>query len=156
MADGMGAWTAASVEGEPEPGAGGEVPDPPTVIGVRAARHPGFDRFVMEFAESRGIPQFHMEYVDHPVRECGSGHVVGLPGEGWLSVRLIGARAHNDDGRPTVEDRKGTPGLPVILAHRLTCDFEGQVTWVLAVTSPNRFRVGTFGAPSRLVVDVRH
>lgn len=154
--DTVGGWTAASVEGGPEPGAGTEVPDPPTVTGVRAARHPGFDRFVLEFAESGGIPPFHLRYVDQPVRECGSGQVVYLPGDGWLRVRLIGARAHDEDGRPTVEDREGTPGLPVILAHHLTCDFEGQVTWVLAVTSPNRYRVRTLGDPSRLVVDVRH
>lgn len=153
---GPGHWTAASVEGGPEPGAGTEVTDPPTVTGVRAARHPAFDRFVLEFAEPGGIPRFHLEYVDRPVRECGSGHVVALPGDGWLTVRLVGARAHDEDGRVTVEEREGTPGLPVILAHHLTCDFEGQVTWVLAVTSPNGYRVRTLGDPSRLVVDVQH
>lgn len=150
---GVNEWTAGIVEGGPEAGPGSV---PPTVTGVRIARHPDFDRFVVEFSEAGGLPGFHVEYVDRPVRECGSGHVVELPGDGWLEVHLIGARAHDDEGRVTVETREGSPGLPVLLAHDMTCDFEGQVVWVLAVASPNRFRVLDLREPYRLVVDVRH
>lgn len=150
---GVNEWTVGIVEGGSEAGAGSTLP---TVTGVRTARHPDFDRFVLEFSEAGGLPPFHIEYVDRPVRECGSGHVVELPGDGWLQIRMSGAQAHDEEGRVTVEPREGSPGLPVLLAHDLTCDFEAHVEWVLAVRSPNRFRVLDLREPYRLVVDVRH
>lgn len=155
VAVGVGQWTVGIVEGGPEAGPGPE-PATPTVTAVRTARHPDFDRFVLEFSEIGGLPSFHVEYVDRPVRECGSGHVVELPGDAWLQIRMSGARAHNDEGQVTVETREGSPGLPNLLAHDLTCDFEAHVEWVLAVASPNRFRVLDLREPYRLVVDVRH
>lgn len=150
---GVNEWTVGIVEGGPETGAGSTLP---TVTGVRTARHPDFDRFVLEFSEAGGLPPFHVEYVDRPVRECGSGHVVELPGDGWLEIRMSGAQAHDEEGRVTVEPREGSPGLPVLLAYDLTCDFEAHVEWVLAVRSPNPFRVLDLREPYRLVVDVRH
>jgi hypothetical protein len=36
-----------------------------------------------------------------------------------------------------------------------TCDFEAVVTWVLAVSSPEPFRVTRLENPSRVVVDIR-
>ncbi len=119
---------------------------------VRTARHDGFDRAVFEFEGT--VPQVHLEYVDRPVRACGSGNVVELPGEGWLQIQFSGARAHTEAGSPTVADRE--PGLPVLLDLALTCDFEGEVTWVAAVEAPNPYRAFVLDAPARLVVDVRH
>jgi hypothetical protein len=50
--------------------------------------------------------------------------------------------------------------VPVALANVrrlvLTCDFEAVVVWVLAVGSPNRYRVTVLEGPPRLVVDLRH
>ena len=150
-----GEWTVGIVEGGPEAGPRAE-PAQPTVIAARTARHAGYDRFVLEFSETGGLPPYHVEYVDRPVRACGSGNVVELPGDGWLEIRMPGARAHDDEGQVTVGTREDSPGLPVLLAHHLTCDFEAHVVWVLAVASPNRFRVLELSGPTRLVVDVRH
>lgn len=121
---------------------------------VRSARHDGFDRTVFEFADA--VPNVHLEYVDRPVRACGSGEVVELPGDGWLQVRFSGARAHTEAGEASVADRDREPGLPVLLALALTCDFEGEVTWVAGVEAPNPYRAFALEAPARLVVDVRH
>jgi hypothetical protein len=48
------------------------------------------------------------------------------------------------------------PELPVLLQLEPTCDFEGEVSWVLGVKAPNRYRVLELKDPPRLVVDVRH
>ena len=81
---------------------------------------------------------------------------VALPGDAWLEVRITPANAHTEAGQPTIAERRRATGLPVVLEIVQTCDFEALVTWVLAVRSPESFRLARFGDPSRLVVDVRH
>jgi hypothetical protein len=140
-------WTAGIVAVE-TPGAGVA-----TLQEIRTARHAGFDRVV--FTLSPAVPGYHLEYVDRPVRSCGSGEAVPLPGDGWLEVRLSPAAAHTEAGEATVGRE-----VPVALANVrrlvLTCDFEAVVVWVLAVGSPNRYRVTVLEGPPRLVVDLRH
>jgi len=122
---------------------------------VRTARHDAFDRVVFEF-EGNTLPGYHVEYIDKPVRACGSGEVVPLAGDGWLEVRMIPARAHTEEGAPTVTQRERRLDYPVLRELKATCDFEADVTWVLGVASPNRYRVLELANPSRLVIDVRH
>lgn len=141
-------WTAGIVHAG-RPGVGMT-----TVTAARAARNDGYERFVIEF-EGDTVPGYHLEYVDRPVRQCGSGNPVALEGDGWLRIRLEPARAHTDAGEPTIGERRLRPGQPVIREAVLTCDFEGQVEWVLGVASPNAYRVMELGSPARLVVDVR-
>lgn len=124
------------------------------LVAVRAGRHEGFDRVVFEFGGE--LPGYEVEYIDKPVRACGSGDVVPLAGDGWLEVRFTPARAHTDEGKPTVPDRRQRPSLPIVLELASTCDFEGHVNWVLGVSSPNRYRVLELKSPNRLVVDVLH
>lgn len=126
-----------------------------TLLSVRSARNEGFDRVVFEFAGDQ-LPGYHLEYVDRPVRACGSGDTVPMGGDGWLEVRLEPARAHDESGRATVTDRARRPDLPNLVDLRATCDFEGQVVWVLGLRSPNPYRVLRLEAPARIVVDVRH
>jgi len=142
------AWTAAIVD--LPAGAAGVG----TLLSVRAARHDGFDRVVWEL--SGALPGIHVEYVDEPVRQCGSGEPVPLPGDGWLEVRLEPARAHTEEGRPTLAARRQAPALPIVEEIVQTCDFEAVVTWVLATRSPERFRMFLLDDPPRVVVDVRH
>lgn len=127
---------------------------PVTLRAVREARHEGFDRVVFEF-EGTQLPGYHFEYVDKPIIKCGSGDPTEVAGQGWLQVRLTPAQAH-EGGQPTVTERERKAGLPVIQELELTCDFEGEVTWVLGNASPNRYRVMELREPTRLVVDVRH
>lgn len=141
-------WTAGIVRVRPVDG------HPPAILrSVRAARHPGYDRVVWEFTGGR--PGVHVEYVDEPVRACGSGRPVPLPGDGWLEVRFDPAAAHVDGERTFDEDRLA-PRLPVVLEIVSTCDFEGVVTWVLGVASPEPYRVTLLDDPARVAVDVRH
>lgn len=122
---------------------------------VRVAEHAGFDRVVFELA-GPDAPGYHVEYIDRPVRQCGSGDVVELAGDGWLEVRMSPVHAHTEEGRPTVLERERHPRLPVLLELELTCDFEAVVTWVLGMASPNRYRVVELADPPRLVIDIGH
>ncbi len=122
---------------------------------VRTGRHDGFDRIVFEFRGDE-MPGYHLEYIDRPVRACGSGNVVPLPGDGWLQMRFEPAVAHTDEGKPTLAFRELAPKLPNLLELKSTCDFEAQVEWVAGVTSPNHFRVVELKAPTRLAVDIKH
>ena len=125
-----------------------------TLIEVRTARHDGFERIVYTFEPER-ISGYKVEYIDRPVRQCGSGEVVDLPGDAWLLVRLEPANAHTEEGRPTVAERDRRLEYENIKRLKLICDFEAVVEWVVAVASPNRYRVLELRNPARLVVDVR-
>ena len=122
---------------------------------VRAARHEGFDRIVFELGGG-SPPGFHLEYIDKPVRKCGSGEPTAIAGDAWLQVRLEPTNAHTESGAPTIADRKRTVDLEVVTELQQTCDFEAVVSWVLGVKRPNKYRVLTLNEPLRLVVDVQH
>ena len=125
------------------------------LVDVRAAQHEGFDRTVFEFAGD-ALPAYHVEYVDKPVRQCGSGAVVPVAGDGWLHVRFSGANAHTEAGEATVGFRERATNLTNLLEIESICDFEAEVGWVLGVRSPNHYRVIELSSPTRLVVDIRH
>jgi len=121
---------------------------------VRTAKHGNYDRMVFEFL-GPDLPTYHIEYVDKPVRSCGSGDVVPLAGDGWLEVRFTDAQAHAQEGDATIKDRQRSPNLPVVKDLKLTCDFEAEVTWVAGVSSPNKYRVIELKNPTRLAVDIK-
>jgi len=124
------------------------------LVSVRTGTHAGFDRIVFEF-DAR-VPGYHIEYIDRPVRKCGSGDVTQVAGDSWLEVRLSPVNAHTEEGRPTVAERERMPNLQLLSELELTCDFEAVVTWVFGLESPNRYQVRELDSPSRLVIDVQH
>lgn len=126
-----------------------------TLSSVRAGAHPDYDRVVFEF-EGTQLPVYHVGYAKEPVVQCGSGDPAALAGKGQLQVTFTPARAHTDQGQPTVATRELKPALPVLLELERTCDFEGEVTWVLGNKSVQPFRVLELREPTRLVVDVKH
>jgi hypothetical protein len=121
---------------------------------VRSASHPGFDRVVFVF-DGNALPGHRVEYVDRPVRQCGSGRPVRVAGDAWLLVRLEPANAHTEAGEPTVNNRERRLSYPNLKELKIICDFEAQVEWVLGLGSPNRYRVLELRNPARLVVDVK-
>lgn len=124
------------------------------ITDVRSARHQDFDRVVFEFrAESR--PAFHVQYIDKPVRKCGSGEATPIAGDAWLEVRFDGVDAHTERGSPTIAERERHVSLGVVKELEQTCDFEAQVVWVIGVARPNKYRVLTLEAPHRVVVDIK-
>ena len=124
------------------------------LVDVRAAEHDGFDRVVFEFEASR--PGYRVEYVSLPITACGSGLPVEVLGDAFLRVRMTPATAHDDAGTPTFGALELTPALATILEVEQTCDFEGEVTWVLGLVEEVDFGVSTFPDPFRVAVDVAH
>jgi hypothetical protein len=123
---------------------------------VRSARHEGSDRVVFEFLGDQ-LPSYKIEYIDKPVRACGSGDEIPLAGDAWLSVRFTGAQAHAPEGDATIpmRDRTQSPNLPVVKDLKLVCDFEAEVEWVMGVATPNKYRILELKKPTRLVVDIK-
>ena len=123
---------------------------------LRTGRHEEYERVVLELTgPGLGIPSYHVSYIDKPLIECGSGEQVFPVGDAWLEIRMEPLDAHTQEGQPTVPHRPvRTSGLENIAALYLTCDFEAVTTIVLAVRSPNRFRVFDLDSPRRIVVDI--
>jgi hypothetical protein len=121
---------------------------------VRTGGHDAFDRVVFVF-RGGGVPGYHVEYLDKPPQKCGSGDAASIEGKRWLEIRMSPAQAHDEEGRATVKERELRPSLPVMKELEATCDFEAQLTWVIGVSSPNRYRILELSDPARLVVDVR-
>ncbi len=127
----------------------------PILRAVRTGEHSGLDRLAFEF-DGAGLPAWRVEYVAQPEPDCGSGEPVPVAGVAWLQIRFIGAQAHTDAGEPTSGPRRRTLNQPVLRELVRSCDFEGQVTWVVGVASRNAYTPRVMAAPSRLVLDIAH
>jgi hypothetical protein len=123
----------------------------PTLVDVRAGRHPGFDRVVFEFRG--GLPDHRVSYVDQLV-EDGSGNPVSVAGAADLQVVFQGANAHEDDGSPSVSPRRFSPGLAAVKEVAQVGDFEAVVTYGIGLDRRRPITVSTLSGPSRLVIDV--
>ena len=121
---------------------------------MRTAIHEGYERIVFEF--DGPLPGYHIEYVDQPVRQCGSGDVVDLPGDAWLSIKFVPAYAHTEAGEASVAERDLILNERNLKRIKLICDFEAVVEWVAAVAAPAHFRVLELTLPERLVIDLRN
>ncbi len=126
-------------------------PSVPTLVAIRAAHHPGFDRVVFQFAG--GLPISHrVEYVD-VLRGDGSGLPIPVAGRAVLSASLSGAQAHNSQG-PTVQARKAF-ALPNIMTTVRAGDFEAVTTYGIGLAKRTPFTVSMLHDPSRVVIDIR-
>jgi len=136
--------------------AGVDAPPLPVLTALRTGAHPGYARMTVEIGpEAPGPPGYRVEYVDRPLIECGSGNQIFPVGDAWLEVRLEPVAAHTEAGQPTLGAREITVEGPLLLRVYRTCDFEGVVTLVMALASPNPYRVLTLADPWRIVVDVQ-
>jgi len=130
---------------------------PAILADVRTGKHNGFDRVVFEFKGSE-MPGYYIEYVGEPITQCGSGTKVDLTENGGLQIRFSPAQAHTEAGQPTIffSDNEQNPNYKIIKKLKSTCDFEGNVTWVVGTSKANKYRVLTLENPTRLVVDIEH
>ncbi|GAA2311324.1 hypothetical protein GCM10010149_72340 [Nonomuraea roseoviolacea subsp. roseoviolacea] len=127
--------------------------EPAIVTGVRAGRHDGFDRVVVDL--KGGMPGYTVRWVDE-LEQDGSGKPLDLRGSPCLYVLLTPAQAHTEDGTPTWT---GTPlAQPLGNVTRIlkAGDFEGRVSAGIVAASRTPFRVREYTRPDRLVIDVAH
>jgi hypothetical protein len=153
------AVTGSAADGSPFPGStDADVADPVapaglTVTTVRAARHDGYDRVVLELAGT-GTPGWSVEYVDTPAAQ-GSGEAVDVPGSAHLQVTLQGTSYPYESGATELgRGAVAVPGLDVVQGVFYDATFEGtSVAWIgTAQRAP--FRVYSLTGPSRVVVEV--
>lgn len=124
----------------------------PTLVGIRAAHHPGFDRIVFVFRG--GVPATRrVRYVDRLIQD-GSGEVMPIAGRAILQVTLSPAQAHNAAGGPTAAARR-VFALPNIITARRAGDFEAVTTYGIGLAKRTPIHVFTLRNPSRVVIDIR-
>jgi hypothetical protein len=143
---------AADTSTDVEQASGG----PLSVVAVRVAPQPGYDRVVFELAgRNPGRPGWRVQYVEDPSRD-GSGEPVELDGEAALLVTITGAGYPMDTG---VDEVSGAPALPAGLRRvrdlELGAVFEGQYEAFIGVSERAPFRVFRLDGPARVVVDIR-
>lgn len=123
----------------------------PTLVAVRAARHPRFDRIVFQF-DTPTAPAATVAYVPQLIGE-GSGLPVPVPGRAVINVRFTGAVAHDEDGHATIDTTRAF-ALPNIMSLRSGGDFEAVVNLGVGVARRTAFHVHRLANPGRVVVDV--
>jgi hypothetical protein len=121
---------------------------------VRTSSSPAYERIVFDFATS--LPNWHIEYIDKPVRSCGSGDVVDIAGQNFLEIRFTPTNAHDTAGHPTMAWREKQFSYRNLLEIEQTCDFEAVTTWVAGVRSPSQYRVMELQNPPRIVIDLKN
>ena len=123
----------------------------PTLVGIRAAHHPGFDRVVFEF--EGGLPSSRrVRYVDELLAD-GSGLPVRIAGRAVLRVRFELAQAH--DGAEVTAPARKAFALPNVMTTVRAGDFEAVTTYGIGLAKRTDVEVFTLRNPDRVVVDVR-
>jgi hypothetical protein len=126
----------------------------PRIVDLRVGEHRTFDRVVIDL---RGkVMGYRAHYVRH-LRYDGSGEVVPLRGRRFIAVSLTPATAHNASGQsvyrgPVLQQYR----LPTLRGVAFTGDFEGVVSFGIALRNRANFRVSVLRQPHRLLVDVHH
>ena len=124
---------------------------PSTVVAVRAAQHPGFDRLVFQFRG--GLPvRREVRYVPR-VLGGGSGEPIQLAGAAKLQVSFRTARANDGAGHPTVPYHTAY-ALKSIHEVVISGDLDGVASFGVGLARATPVRVFTLRAPDRVVIDI--
>lgn len=116
---------------------------------------PGMDRIVFEFNDA-GLPEWEVMYVEQPILDCGSGEPIPVAGNAWLQISLRGAQAHTESGTEIGGPRRRLVNQGLLRELVRTCDFEGEVVWVVGVAHRNAYTAQALAEPSRLVIGILH
>lgn len=127
----------------------------PTLVDVRAAHYPGYDRLVFEFAGGR--PQAaSVRWSGHP-RLDPSDRAARIQGNAFLTVTFRGAAAHEPDppAQPTFGPLRQAFALPNLTQVVLLGDYEGVVSLGVGLMKRTRIvQTIELSQPYRLVVHV--
>ncbi len=127
-----------------------QAPANPTLVGIRAAQHPGFDRIVYDFAG--GLPtHVNLRYV-RTLTADGSGLPVRIAGRAILELSMFPAQAHVGAGVSTAPGRLAFPYKNIMTTVR-SGDFEGYVTYGIGLANRTKYTVTRLTNPDRVVVD---
>lgn len=116
------------------------------LVDVRSAPHAEFDRVVFEFRSA--LPGYRVEYVSPPSVSCDSGRSLDVTGAALMRVRFSPATAHE------IESRRLILQYASIREAIISCDFEGDVTWLLGLNAKADFWVTT--GQRHVAINVAH
>ena len=124
----------------------------PTLVGVRAAHHPGYDRVVFDFAG--GLPSTRsVRYVNQLIADP-SGLPIPIAGRAILQVTLSPTNAHNSAGHSTAPTKVAF-ALPNVMTAVRSGDFEAVTSYGIGLAKKETFTVFTLRNPARLVIDIK-
>jgi hypothetical protein len=123
-----------------------------TLVAIRAAHHPDYDRVVFEFA---GPLPAHRDvgYVPELIGDP-SGLPVPVAGDAILQVRMAVAAGHDENGNVTYGPTRRTYPLPNVIQVVNSGDFEGVLTFGIGLARQTTVNTFTLTNPSRVVVDI--
>jgi hypothetical protein len=125
------------------------------VVNLRVGEHPRFDRVVIDVRGA--LPgRREVRYV-HRLSYDGSGAPVPLHGRRFLNVTLYQATTVNRHGRnvykgPLLQQYS----MPVLRGVAFTGDFEGYVSFGIALRRHVAYHVRVLHSPNRIVIDLHH
>jgi hypothetical protein len=128
---------------------------PTKVVNLRVGEHAHFDRVVIDVRGN--VPGRSVRYV-HRLRYDASGARVHLHGRRFLQVSLSPAIAHRYPfGRSVYRGpRLRQYFMPVLRGVAFTGDWEGVVSFGLALRRHVDFSVDVLHSPNRIVIDLHH
>lgn len=117
-----------------------------SLVEIRIAHQPGFDRVVFDFGPGP-LPQYTVEQAASFV--APSGQTVPVQGNAHVGVRFNGAGAMGSYRGPT----SFRPGTPLVREVKLVEDFEGVLAWGVGLERLACPLLRVLSGPVRLVVD---
>lgn len=126
------------------------------MLDARLGSQDSVDRFVLEFDEAVP-PLWEVAYSDEPFSaECASPQVTAGT---FLNVYAYPSAGTDYYGQPPRAAYQGPKRLKTdtraIREALFTCDFEGDLTWVLVLDRRLPFRVEVLKSPPRLLIEVQ-
>jgi hypothetical protein len=127
---------------------------PGRVVDLRVGEHTHFDRVVVDVRGT--VPGYTLRYV-HRLRYDGSGERVPLHGRRFLALSLTPATAHRADGTSVYRGPQLQQySMPVLRGVAFTGDFEGVVSFGIALRRHVSYDVSVVHSPNRIVIDLHH
>jgi hypothetical protein len=126
----------------------------PKVVNLRVGQHPTYDRVVIDLVGK--MAGYDVRYVK-TLRYDATGEQVPLKGNRFIQIRVTPAVAHDAQGHsvyqgPQLEQYQ----MPTLRGAAFIGDFEGVVSFGIALSHLDTFRVLEVTAPNRIVIDVHH
>lgn len=122
-----------------------------TLVAIRAAQHVDYDRVVFEF--DGALPSQHNVASVPEIIADPSGIPIPMFGSALLEVVFHSATAHDETSFLTPE--RITCGLPNVVQVVRSGDFEGVLSYGIALAKQKQYNVFTLTNPSRVVIDIR-
>lgn len=126
----------------------------PHTVDLRVGKHAAYDRVVIDLTGA--IPGYHVAYTKTLTYDP-SGQKVPLKGARFITIRLTPASAHDASGKSVYAGPQLQQySWPTLRGVAFTGDTEGVVSFGLALSHTDTFRVFELQAPNRLVIDLHH